>query len=164
MRMSHTVSSFFVVDPVSWSADWAWGLPLIVLTVLIHVSCLGLISQTVAHGSVGHMVGRLHPKVAFVMVVGATTMFASCLHGFEAGLWACAYRFLGALPDFRTAMLYSLNAMTSYGHTNLALGDHWHLMGALEALNGWLLFGLTTAFLFAVIQNVWSLGGRAEPR
>jgi hypothetical protein len=29
-------------------------------------------------------------------------------------------------------------------------------MGALEALNGWLLFGLTTAFLFAMIEKVWS--------
>jgi len=27
-------------------------------------------------------------------------------------------------------------------------------MGALEALNGMLLFGLTTAFLFAMIQEV----------
>jgi hypothetical protein len=29
------------------------------------------------------------------------------------------------------------------------------MMGALEALNGMLLFGLTTAFLFAMIQEVW---------
>lgn len=28
-------------------------------------------------------------------------------------------------------------------------------MGSLEALNGWILFGLTTAFLFTVIQKVW---------
>jgi hypothetical protein len=55
-------------------------------------------------------------------------------------------------------MLYSLNAMTSYGHENLSLEDHWHLLGALEALNGTLLFGLSTAFLFAVIQKVWFLG------
>ena len=33
-------------------------------------------------------------------------------------------------------------------------------MGALEALNGMLLFGLTTAFLFAMIQRVWPLGSR----
>lgn len=59
-------------------------------------------------------------------------------------------------------MLYSLNALTSYGHTNLSLEDHWHLMGALEALNGWLLFGLSTAFLFAVIQKVWLLGSSAD--
>jgi hypothetical protein len=35
-------------------------------------------------------------------------------------------------------MLYSLNAMTSCGHTNLALEDDWRLMGALEALSRWL--------------------------
>jgi len=33
-------------------------------------------------------------------------------------------------------------------------------MGALEAPNGWLLFGLTTAFLFAVIQKVWLVDSR----
>jgi hypothetical protein len=33
-------------------------------------------------------------------------------------------------------------------------------MGALEALNGILLFGLTTAFMFAMIQQIWPLGHR----
>ena len=37
-------------------------------------------------------------------------------------------------------------------------------MGALEALNGWLLFGLTTAFLFSIMEKVWSLRrGGEEP-
>ncbi len=150
------------VNPLDWSADWAWGLPLIVLTVLFHVSGLGVISQRVVHGKVGRMIEHRHPKVAFVVVVGATTLLAACLHGIEAGIWALAYRFLGAIGDFKSAMLYSLNAITSYGHTDLALPSRWHLMGAIEALNGWLLFGLTTAFLFAVIEKVWSSGGRSE--
>jgi hypothetical protein len=30
------------------------------------------------------------------------------------------------------------------------------MMGSLEALNGWILFGLTTAFLFAIVQKAWS--------
>jgi hypothetical protein len=54
-------------------------------------------------------------------------------------------------------MLYSLSAMTSYGHANLYLEPQWQLMGALEALNGMLLFGLTTAFLFAMIREVWDI-------
>jgi hypothetical protein len=137
-----------------WSADWAWGLPLIVLTVIFHVTGLGLISRRVVGGDVGHRVERRHRRTAFVLVVGATTLAATCLHGIEAGMWALAYRLLGALPDFKTSMLYSLNAITSYGHTAVELEAHWHLMGAMEALNGWLLFGLTTAFLFAVIQDV----------
>jgi hypothetical protein len=164
MTSAHAACYFLEVGPATWSADWAWGLPLIVLTVLIHVSGLGLITQRVIHGNIGHKIGHWHPRVAFVVVVGGTTLLATCLHGLEAGLWAVAYRSLGALPDFRMAMLYSLNAITSYGHTNLELPDHWHLMGALEALNGWLLFGLSTAFLFAVIGKVSTLTNRAEHR
>ena len=68
---------------------------------------------------------------------------------------AAAYRGLGALPDFKSAMHYSLDAITSYGHANLNLEEHWQLMGSIEALNGWLLFGLTTAFLFGMLDEVW---------
>jgi len=96
----------------------------------------------------------------FMVVMGATTVLATSLHAMEAGIWAAAYRVLGALPDRRTAMLYSLNAMTSYGHVNVNLADHWHLLGALEALNGWLLFGLSTAFLFATMEKVWSFDSK----
>ena len=105
----------------------------------------------------------MHQKfmLKFVIVIGATSLVATILHGTETAIWASAYRFLGALPDKRSAMLDSLSAMTAYGHANLFLEPHWQLMGALEALNGVLLFGLTTAFLFAMIQRVWPLGSRA---
>jgi hypothetical protein len=52
-------------------------------------------------------------------------------------------------------MLYSLSAVTSYGHTDLHLAPHLRMMGALETLNGWILFGLTAAFLFTVMQKAW---------
>ena len=162
MTIGYMVCSVVDIEQAGWSSDWAWGLPLIVLTVLLHVSGLGLISQRVVRGNVGRKIEGLRPRFAFVLVVGATTLLATCLHGIEAGIWAAAYRILGALPDARSAMLYSLNAMTSYGHTNLQLPDHWHLMGALEALNGWLLFGLSTAFLFAVIEKAGALASRHE--
>jgi hypothetical protein len=151
MRVIYVAFSFEVGDQY-WSSDWAWGLPLIVLTVLIHVFGLMVIKQTVDRAS-SRTTRRIHPTAVFVVVMGCTTLLVTSLHAVEATIWAAAYLFLGALPDSRHAMLYSLNAITSYGHTNLRLEDHWHLMGALEALNGWLLFGLTTAFLFAIIQK-----------
>jgi len=145
----------------SWSVDWAWGLPLIVLTVLTHVFGLSFIRERVirAFNQIGQ---RRHPTVVFVTIVGAATLSATILHAGEASIWASAYKFLGALPNYKIALLYSLNAITSYGHTNVNLDDRWHLMGALEALNGWLLFGLSTAFLFAVIEKVWSVDSRVE--
>jgi hypothetical protein len=34
-------------------------------------------------------------------------------------------------------------------------------MGAIEALNGWLLFGLTTAFLFGMMEKVGLLSSKS---
>ena len=54
--------------------------------------------------------------------------------------------------------------MTSFGHTNFDLAGHWRLMGALEALNGILLFGLTTAFMFRLLGHLSFAGGDGSPR
>jgi hypothetical protein len=148
--------TFHFVIQVGWRADWAWGVPLIVLTVLIHVLTLGLINHRGAQ-RLGSMSERRYPMLLFAQVMGTTTLLATLLHAAEAGIWAFSYRFVGALPDFKSAMLYSLNAITTYGHENLTLEPRWQLMGAIEALNGCLLFGLTTAFLFGMIQKVWLL-------
>jgi hypothetical protein len=141
-------------DIAPWGASWAWGLPLILLTVVMHVIGLALINDGVV---------RFLPNVArhrsflalFAIIMAAAVLLATVLHGVEAAAWAGAYRLLGAVPDNKSAMLYSLNAMTTYGHESVTLEQHWQMMGALEALNGMLLFGLTTAFLFAMIQEVW---------
>ena len=151
------------VDVGAWNANWAWSLPLIVLNVVIHVIGLGLINESVVRvlsGAIPHR--RFMPTFATGM--GAVVLLATALHGIEAATWATAYRLLGALPNAKSAILYSLSALTSYGHANLFLEEQWQLMGALEALNGMLLFGLTTAFLFAMIQKVWPLGSRGWHR
>ena len=148
----------------TWVGDWAWSLPLIVLTVVVHVCGLAAIGEQVVRALGGETVGRRNFMLKFAVVMAVTSLLATLLHGFEAAIWAAAYWFLAALPDARTAMLYSLSAMTSYGHAALFLKDRWQLMGALEALNGMLLFGLTTAFLFAIIQRAWPLGSREAHR
>ena len=156
-------TSVLLEDAVNWGADWVWGLPLSVLTVVIYVLGLGLINQRVDCVTGGTLV-RHHPTSAFALVMGVTTLLVTLMHEIEAGIWAGAYRLLDAMRDNKSAMLYSLNAMTSYGHENLALEKHWKLMGAIEALNGWLLFGLTTAFLFGMMERVRSLLGSGKHR
>jgi hypothetical protein len=147
------------IDIAPWIGDWAWSLPLIVLTVVIHVCGLALIGGKFV-AVLGKSLDARNFIPKFALVIGGTALLATVLHGIESAIWAAAYRVLGALPDNRFAMLYSLSAMTTYGHANRYLKDQWQLMGALEALNGMLLFGLTTAFLFAMIQRVWPLGSR----
>jgi hypothetical protein len=155
MNITHAVLTSYVASEAGWRFDWLWGLPLIVSTVVFHVSGFSLINQRVDSVASDPFVHR-HPTSAFMLVIAVATLLASVMHATEAMIWSLAYRFLGALPDAKTAMLYSLNAMTSYGHENLILEAHWRLLGAIEALNGWLLFGLTSAFLFGMIVRVRS--------
>ena len=139
-----------------WSVDWAWGIPLIVFTMLAHGFALVQIHEWVVVPAAESL--RKRPSnTAIAAVAGATALLVTVLHAAEATLWAVAYVELGALSDARLAMLFSLNAMTAYGHDNLGLEAHWRLLGALEALNGVILFGLTTAFLFSVLQGIWQI-------
>jgi hypothetical protein len=146
---------------MSWGYNWAWGLPMLVLTVVAHVCALMLISATLVI-TVPREKGGRTPS-GFVVAVALTAPSAAILHGLEAAAWATLYLGVGALTSVRSAMLYSLGAITSYGHADIFLEDRWQLLGAIEAVNGLILFGLTTAFLFAAIQQVWPVGAR-EPR
>jgi hypothetical protein len=149
----------FDVATEAWSNNWAWGLPLIVLTVLVHAFGLVLIrDQIVLELPLVLRARRGSMVLAVLMVV--SVLLLTVLHAVEAFAWAGAYVALGARPDVASAILYSLSAMTSYGHANLFLAKEWQLMGAIEALNGMMLFGLSTAFLFAVLREHWPTRSR----
>jgi hypothetical protein len=138
---------------LSWVPDWSWGLPLLILTVVAHVCAIVLTAKFLGkyRGSDAHKMSR------FVIFVALAALATSAYLALEAAAWAGLYFWVGALPDWRAAMLYSLGAITSYGHAELFLEDRWRLLGAIEAVNGVILFGLTTAFLFAAVQQVWPL-------
>jgi hypothetical protein len=144
----------FDVAAEAWSNNWAWGLPLIVLTVLLHALALVEIRDRIVLPLPLMLRARRSSMVLAVLMV-VTVLLLTILHAVEAGAWAGAYVGLGARPDVASAMLYSLNAMTTYGHADIHLAKHWQLMGAIEALNGMMLFGLSTAFLFAVLREHW---------
>jgi len=136
-----------------WSQDWTWSLPLIVLTTVINVVVFGYVAarsiRIVKHPArIGGFLLR------FCLIIGSIAFLSTLLLAIEAGLWAATYVYIGALPDFKSAMLYSLGAITCYGHANVFLAPRWQLLGTLEALNGIMLFGLTTAFFFDAIQSV----------
>jgi hypothetical protein len=153
MIIAQAALSFLIEVHAPWQGDWIWGCPLIVATVILHVLGLGSISQKaiLIHNNIRK---RSSPTAASAVVMGAMTLLATILHALEAAIWAVAYLFIGALTDSRSAMLYSLGALTTYGHQSVFLEEHWRLLGTIEALNGWLLFGLSTAFLFWLIQEV----------
>ena len=145
-----------IPESMTWIGNWAWGVPLIIVNVLMHVVGLNLVGQFVL-GDYASALRKGSAALEFVVVVATTALFMISLHAIEAMTWAGAYLLLGAVGDQKTAMLYSVGAMTTYGHASLYLKPEWQLLGTIEALDGMLLFGLTTAFMFSIFQAVGSL-------
>jgi hypothetical protein len=142
------------------SVNWAWGLSLIVLTIAIHT--MGVVMMAVAGLRIRlwletRNLGFRHVILTAISGIGAVGLLLAVLHGIEAAIWATAYVWLGALDSLNDAVLYSLDSMTTRGASGLTLEPHWQLMGALEAANGMLLFGISTAFIFAEMQVYWSM-------
>jgi hypothetical protein len=87
-------------------------------------------------------------------------LLLAILHGIEAAIWAAAYLCMVAFGSPADAILYSVGAMTTAGAPGLALGGHWRMVGALESADGMLLFGISTAYIFAVMQVYWPMLSR----
>jgi len=145
-------------------ANWRWGLLLIVLTMVIYAAAVvtmaftGLSLRTrleTRNLSLGNLMAIQ------ICVIGVIGLLLAVLHGIECGIWAAVYLWLGALDSPADALLYSVDAMSTRGATGLTLQRPWQMMGALEAVNGMLLFGVSTAYVFAVMQVLW---GRIERR
>jgi hypothetical protein len=101
--------------------------------------------------------GLRHVVPIVICVIGAVGPLLAALHGIEATIWAAAYLWPGALDSPVDAMLYSVDSMTTRGASGLMLRRHWQMMGALEAADGMLMFGISTAYMLAVMQVYWPM-------
>jgi hypothetical protein len=76
----------------------------------------------------------------------------------QAALWAWLFLALGEFKDFVTALYYSLVNFTTLGYGDLVMSPERRILGALEAANGVLMFGLTTSALYSVISRIMRRG------
>ncbi len=128
------------------------GLVVVICTIMIHALPL---SATVAfvrrERKLGHAGTNFWVDMGIVALAISSALVA---HLIEVALWAVLYRICGEFADFRTAYYRSAVNYTSLGYGDLIMSPSWKLLGPLEAANGMLLFGVSTAMIFAVIQRL----------
>jgi hypothetical protein len=128
------------------------GVGLVAVTVLIHAFGTAWWARFLIH----RWSNRRAP-IARVMVSSVVALLL--LHILEVMVWAVGYRVLvpiDQLETFEAATYFSLVTFTTLGYGDITLGTDWRLLSGLEALNGILLVGWTTALLFAIVQRLWS--------
>ena len=82
-----------------------------------------------------------------------TLLFA--LHIIEIMLFAGFYVAIGAFGQFEDALFFSASAYTTLGLT-ANFPEAWRLLGAVEALVGFVLIGWSTAFIISTLDKLRS--------
>jgi hypothetical protein len=75
----------------------------------------------------------------------------------EIAAWAALFLAVGEFNDLPTAFYHSAMNFTTLGYGDIVMSREWRLLGPLEAVAGMLMFGISTAVLFAVIQTLTRL-------
>jgi voltage-gated potassium channel Kch len=85
--------------------------------------------------------------VMAVLIIGHIFMFAT---------WATLFVWLGEFEDFATAFYHSTVNFTSLGYGDIVMSEEYRLLGALEAANGVLMFGLSAGAILSVMNVLFS--------
>jgi hypothetical protein len=142
----------------TWSSSWMWSLPLVAITVAIHAFGVVFIRSGIERfRTADRRPAFLYTTIGSVSIIVIVALLLATLHAIESLIWASVYILIGAIPTPADAALYSLDSMTTRGASGLMLSPQWRMMGATEAGDGMLLFGISTAFLFYVLQRLWQI-------
>ncbi|PCE29082.1 hypothetical protein [Burkholderia ubonensis] len=135
--------------------SWTIGVLLGMATILVHAAAMVFLAVVARRVRDALDVRRdnIHAQLRKVIAIIALICIAlGLLHTLEAAAWAAVFVRLDAMSTFGDALFYSIDSMATRGASGLALAGNWRMLGAIESSCGVLLFGMSTAFIFAVIQ------------
>ena len=130
----------------------AIGAVLIIATVMIHA---------LATRAAIHFAARIHNRghgllgawrVTWLTAAFVLTMFLAAM--LEALIWAWTYIAVGAFDGLESAFYFSLVVFTTLGFGDVVLDPSWRVLSAVEATNGIMMFGWTTALIIWFMQRL----------
>ncbi|EEX10868.1 Ion transport 2 [Ruegeria lacuscaerulensis ITI-1157] len=76
-------------------------------------------------------------------------------HTVQVWIWAVVWVLGDVLPDWNSALYFSLVTFTTLGYGDIVLGEGLRIFGAFASVTGLLAFGLSTAFLVALMTRMF---------
>jgi Ion channel len=92
-------------------------------------------------------------SLRLVSVMIATVSVLMAAHIAEVAVWSLAYRIVGAAPPGTDFIYFAFVNYTTLGYCDVTPIERWQLLGPMTAMNGVLLFGWSTAVIFAVLRS-----------
>jgi hypothetical protein len=132
-----------------------YGLTVVLICIAVHTTALVLCAGWLVKRRelIATKLRYLHQVVLLLEVC----VFIIFLHLIETCIWAFLFWQKDLFPNFETALYFSMGSYTTIGYGDVVLPKTWRLLGAVEGLSGVLLCGLSTAFIFAVVNALFQM-------
>ena len=140
------------MEPVAIWIPLVVGASALAATIVIHTLVVTATVHFLRHElRVGRAGAGYRTDVA---IVATAISLALVAHLLEIGVWAALFMVCGEFPAFAIAYYHSAVNYTTLGYGDVIMTRPWKFLGPLEATDGMLLFGVSTAVIFAVILRV----------
>lgn len=118
--------------------------------LMIHVAGILLMAEWLLHRR--EDLERTASSRRFALLIVMLFLGIMFLHLLQTSLWAVFYYTQNLFSDFETSLYFSMVSFTTIGYGDVLLPRRWRLLGVIEGFSGVLLCGLSTAFIFAVVN------------
>lgn len=89
--------------------------------------------------------------MSIIMLLMLATNFVQMI------IWAVLFLLIGEFNDFASALYHSGVNFSTLGYGDIVMSERWRLLGPLEASQGILMFGVSTAIMTAAVGDVMKL-------
>ena len=128
---------------------------MVLLTVSIHAIGLLLLGRLTRYEALEQHKLDIRPlSVAAVVLTMAVVLGLFLLHAIEIWAYAALYLELGAIDTLRQAVYFSTQTYAAIGFGDHLIDPDWHLVAAIEGINGVILLGWSTAFFVTGMRRL----------
>ena len=132
------------------------GLPVLIVCLVFQAIFVALCLQQYAHYQHRRHALQLHVTPLRDILLLSFVMLLLLLGNFvQMAVWAALFMLLDEFAQFSDALYFSGVTFATLGYGDLLLSPPWRLLSALEAANGILMFGVSTAVMSAAVNDVF---------
>jgi hypothetical protein len=132
------------------------GLPVMLLCLVMEAIFVTLcLRYYTSHYPRFKVIGPGRKSIAPNILLLGMVMLLMLLGNFtQMIIWATLFVLIGEFEEFATALYYSAVNFATLGYGDIVMTERWRLLGPLEAANGILMFGVSTAVITAAVMDV----------
>jgi len=137
------------------------GIPVMLICLLFQAIFVGIsLRQYIRFRRRHEVLDKPLWQIALLALVMLLAMLGNFL---QMVAWAGLFVLVGEFSDFSTALYHSGVNFATLGYGDIVMSERWRLLGALEAANGILMFGVSTSMMTAALTDLIRHGRPRPP-